>query len=81
MRFKHEFEVLIIKNEKYDDPNLPFHDDYYGNGIDVKDFFGKKVFGDFRIFNGAQLRDMDDALVGISKLLSAIGEKQAIGGD
>lgn len=50
-----------------------FHDDMIDNGhVRIKDFTFKNVFGDFRMFNGTKLSDMDFFLVQLAEITKRI---------
>lgn len=74
------FEILIIRNPKYNNPNLCFLDDFYPEKVDIKGFPFKEIFSDFRIFNGVQLKDMDTALVKIAQAFAEMNSKRAKAG-
>lgn len=49
--------------------HVKYHDDMYNEEVKVIDFPFKKLFGDFRIFNGIRLVDMDRILGEIKKIM------------
>ena len=75
MKIKHIFEIIEVnEGSSFDDPDFYFHDDYYSDEeIRIpNDFPFKHLFGDFRIFNGMRLKDMDNFLVKLKELLNEI---------
>ena len=58
-------------------PHIKYHDDMYNEEVKILKFPYMHMFGDFRVFNGIQLQDVDEILGQIRQIMINIANLNA----